>query len=91
METIVDIGNCVVIAEEVGNCTFKQGLKKEKIISTRYLLTSYIQMSVSRHLKLVLQFFGNKLIKLLFLWNIFRFGLKKRNPIYLSGNAFSKS
>ena len=34
METIVDIGNCVVIAEEVGNCTFKQGLKKEKIIST---------------------------------------------------------
>ena len=35
METIVDIGNCVVIAEEVGNCTFKQGLKKEKIISTR--------------------------------------------------------
>ena len=67
METIVDIGNCVVIAEEVGNCTFKQGLKKEKIISTRYLLTSYIQMSVSRHLKLVLQFFGNKLIKLLFL------------------------
>ena len=39
METIVDIGNCVVISEEVGNCTFKQGLKKEKIISTRYLLT----------------------------------------------------
>ena len=67
METIVDIGNCVVIAEEVGNCTFKQGLKKEKIISTRYLLTFYTQMSVSRHLKLVLQFFGKKLIKLLFL------------------------
>ena len=39
METIVDIGNCVVIAEEVGNCTFKQGLKKEKIISTRYVPT----------------------------------------------------
>jgi hypothetical protein len=27
METIVDIGNCVVIAEEVGNCTFRQGLE----------------------------------------------------------------
>ena len=39
METVVDIDNCVVIAEEVGNCTFKQGLKKEKIISKRYLLT----------------------------------------------------
>ena len=39
METIVDIGNCVVIAEEVGNCTFKQGLKKKKIISTRYVPT----------------------------------------------------
>ena len=53
METTVDTGNCVVIAEEVGNCTFKQGLKKEKIISTRYLVPTYIQMSVSIHLKLV--------------------------------------
>ena len=45
METIVDIGNCVVIAEEVGNCTFKQGLKKEKIISTRQLLTYKYQLT----------------------------------------------
>ena len=41
MEKTVDTGNCVVTAEEVGNCTFKQGLKKEKIISTRYLLSTY--------------------------------------------------
>ena len=67
METIVDIGNCVVIAEEVGNCTFKQGLKKRKLFRLGTYLLTYLQMSVSRHLTLVLQVFRNKFIKLLFL------------------------
>ena len=46
METIVDIGNCVVIAEEVGNCTFKQGLKKRKLFLLGMYLLTHIQISV---------------------------------------------
>ena len=44
METIVDIGNCVVISEEVGNCTFKQGLKKRKL----FQLGTYLHTNVSK-------------------------------------------
>ena len=85
METIVDIGNCVVISEEVGNCTFKQGLKKRKL----FQLGTYLHTNVSK--QTCKTSFQKQIDRINISVKYIQVCFEKKTPIHILGDAFSKN